>query len=156
MLMFKVVFSLFQFSYYSNTNQSVSSIVNWVLNSQSEFDWVLYKHRREFLIHGKIISMLTCPLLFNHAPDYSYLWLEDSTYTLFFRRVQTQSSGWGNDDTSLLSEEHLLPELLWSEAALTQLTDALCVISLCKYVTKEWEVATDHSFSKASIIITST
>ena len=42
----KVVFSL------SNNNQPISmrSTLDWVLDSQSEFDWVAYKHHREFPI----------------------------------------------------------------------------------------------------------
>ena len=71
MLTFKVVFSLLY-----NINQSACSTLDWVLNSQSEFDWVLYKHHWEFPIHKKIIPMLTCPIyniipLMYSSPDHS-------------------------------------------------------------------------------------
>ena len=59
MLMFKVAFSLF-----SNINQSVCRALDWVLISQSDFDWVLSCHW-EFPIHKKIIPMSTCPICSN-------------------------------------------------------------------------------------------
>ena len=57
MLMFKVAFSLFL-----DTNQSASSTLDWVLNNQSDFDWVLYQNHWQFSINKKIIPMLTCPI----------------------------------------------------------------------------------------------
>ena len=54
--MFKVAFSLF-----SVDNQSACSILDWVLNSQSDFDWVLYKLIGNFQ-HKKTIPLLTCPI----------------------------------------------------------------------------------------------
>ena len=57
MIMFKVTFSLF-----SNINRSACSTLDWVLNSHSDFDWVLYKHHLEIQINKKIIPILTCPI----------------------------------------------------------------------------------------------
>ena len=50
--MLKVAFSLLL-----NINQSACSALDWVLNNQSEFYWMLYKHHWEFPIHKKIITM---------------------------------------------------------------------------------------------------
>ena len=55
---FKVVFSWF-----SIINQSAYSTLDWVLNSQSDYDWVLYKNRCKFPLHMKIIPMLKCPMI---------------------------------------------------------------------------------------------
>ena len=59
--MFKVVFPLF-----SNIIQGIQlaySTLDCVLNSQSDFDWVLYKHDWEFPIHEEKIPMLTFPIV---------------------------------------------------------------------------------------------
>ena len=40
MLIFKVAFG----PLFSNINLSASSSLDWVLNNQSDFDWVLYMH----------------------------------------------------------------------------------------------------------------
>ena len=51
MLVLEVAFSL-----NSNIIQSAYSTLEWALNSQSDFDLVLYKHNWEFPIHKKIIQ----------------------------------------------------------------------------------------------------
>ena len=56
--MFKVTFSLL-----SNYNQSACCTLDRVLNGQSDFDLVLYKHHREFPLHKQVIPMLKCPIV---------------------------------------------------------------------------------------------
>ena len=76
MLMFKVAFSLF-----SNINNSPCRALDWVFNGQSDFDWVFYMHNWEFLIHKKIIAMLTCPIQIKDYPGCSWLgMLSDLSY----------------------------------------------------------------------------
>ena len=58
MKMFKVTFSLL-----SNYNQSACCTLDRVLNGQSDFDLVLYKHHREFPLHKQVILMLKCPIV---------------------------------------------------------------------------------------------
>ena len=48
------------FSLLSIINQSAYSTLDWVLNRQSGFDWILYEHHWEFLIYKKIIPMSAC------------------------------------------------------------------------------------------------
>ena len=55
LFMFKVAFSLL-----ANINQSACSALDGVLNSSSDFDWVLYKHHLGIPIHKKTIPKLTC------------------------------------------------------------------------------------------------
>ena len=50
------------FSLFSNINKSTCSTLDWVLNSQSGFDLVLYKHLWEFPIQKKIIPIVACPI----------------------------------------------------------------------------------------------
>ena len=51
--MFKIAFPLFY-----NINQSACCNPDWSLNSQSDFEWVFYKH----YLHTKTMPMLTCGL----------------------------------------------------------------------------------------------
>ena len=52
----------FVLSVFSTINQSACSTLDWVLNSKSDFDCVLYKNHWEFPVQKKIIPVLTCPI----------------------------------------------------------------------------------------------
>ena len=47
-------------------NQWPCSTLDRVLNSQSDYDWVLYKHYWEFPFQKKLIPMLTCSFCCRH------------------------------------------------------------------------------------------
>ena len=49
-------------SIFPNVNQSACSTLDWVLDSESDFGWVLYKNNWEFPLRKKITPMLSCPI----------------------------------------------------------------------------------------------
>ena len=51
------------FSLFAQINQSACNTLDWVLNSQSEFEWWLYKYHWEIPTHEQIIPMLTRPIV---------------------------------------------------------------------------------------------
>ena len=99
-LMFKVAFSLF-----SNINQSACSTPGWVLNSQSDFDRVMYTLHWEFLIHEKVISMLICLILsmISHVAE-SFSLLKNRLRPLYYetgRLLGPQPQSWLATDLCL-------------------------------------------------------
>ena len=65
-LMLKRVYLLWKLpSHFFCINQYACSTLDWVMNSQSEFDWVAYKHMiGNSQKSERIIPMLICPIIF--------------------------------------------------------------------------------------------
>ena len=58
------------FTWLSDISQSASCSLDWVLNSQSDFDWVAYKHHWEIPIRKKTIQIWTRHIRVNDSKHY--------------------------------------------------------------------------------------